>query len=327
MTRAKYLVVICLFILLSQHLNLLVAKVGAQESVRNYTVSPTAVERSFDPGGYAEGAMSIINDSPDPLTFTASVRDYIVEDTNGVPNILPPNELSNKYSAASWIGVAPATFTVPSKTRQTINFYIQVPKDARPGGHYAAIILTPSNGTETPQTGAVVQTQIATLFYIAVNGDIKESATVSSFLTENLQESGPVKIFTRITNLGDLHIKPKGYITVSNMFGRPVYTLPVEGKNIFPGKARDFETSFGGKNMFGRYKADLAVKYGKNGSLPLEATIYFWIIPWRLLLVIALVIVALVLGFLVYKKKKQPKEPKSQPTQEQQAPDPQVPQS
>ena len=56
--------------------------------------------------------------------------------------------------------------------------------------------------------------------------------------------------------------------------------------------------------MIGRYKAVLLATYGLNNNLPLTATLYFWVFPWRLVLIIVLVIIALILLTMYLRKRK-----------------------
>jgi hypothetical protein len=273
----------------------------AQEVIRTITITPPTASFNLNPGQTAEGQMKIINDSPNPITFNVGVQDYIVVDTVGTPNILPPNTLNSKYSAASWIGVTPSKFTVKPGQRQTVDYFIQVPNNAKPGGHYAAAIYTADTKAEQ-QTGAAVSAQIGTLFYITVKGPVTENASITKFFTNSFQEYGPVKILTQIKNMGGLHITPKGTIQVTGLFLNKTQDLPAH--NIFPETSRDFENIFGSNLMIGRYKAVLLASYGVNNNLPLTSTLYFWVFPWRLVLVIILAVIAIILGWMYMKKRK-----------------------
>lgn len=282
----------------------------AQELQRTFTVVNPAIVQNLNPGTSAEGVTKVINESNVPLTFTIGVQDYIVADNKGTPNLLPPNTLNNKYSAAAWIGVSPSTFTIKPGEKQTINYYIQIPRDAKPGGHYAALVYQPKVDITANATGGVVNTQIGSLFYVTVKGPVKEQASFVKFFSNSFQEYGPVKILTQIKNNGDLHITPTGNITLTGLFKNSTYAFNDQKKsstpigNIFPETVRDFETSVGSSLMIGRYKAVLLASYGINNNLPLTATLYFWVFPWRLALVIILIIVALILGWMYWKKRK-----------------------
>ncbi|MCL5439028.1 MAG: hypothetical protein M1268_03495 [Patescibacteria group bacterium] len=275
---------------------------SAQETVRTFTVVPPAVEKSFDPGQATEGVMKVINDSSEVLSFTVEAQDFIVEDSKGTPTILPSNTLSKKFSAAAWIGVYPNSFTIAPQEKQILNYYIQVPYNANPGGHYAAIVFSPINIMGVKGTGAAVETKIGSLFYVGVNGPINEYSVVSKFFANPFQEYGPVTIDTQIKNLGDMHIKPIGTIKVTNLFGRTIKVEELDKFNVFPTATRDYENTFGQKFMLGRYKATLIGSYGKDSNLPLMATVYFWVFPWKIALLIILIIAAIVLGIKYWKK-------------------------
>jgi len=284
----------------------------AQETQRTYTITPPTITQKLNPGQNAEGILKVFNNTDQSLTFTTAAKDFIVQDTIGTPTFLPNNTLSNKYSAASWLGVTPATFTIAPHQRQELNYYIHVPANARPGGHYAAVTYTPSVSLGVSGTGASVNTEAGSLFYIEINGPITENSSITKFFANFFQEYGPVKISTQIKNLGDLHITPQGAITVTGLLFNQTQNLT--NHNIFPEAARDFDNTFGQTWMIGRYKAVFLASYGKDNNLPLMATVYFWVFPWRLAVVIVLTIVALILAALYLRRRKtsheQPDEPK-----------------
>jgi hypothetical protein len=283
-------------------LTLAAGAVKAQEMKRTVTLAYPALVHKLNPGDRAEGITKIINRSSTTLTFKLSVQDYVVLDTQGTPSILPPNTLSNKYSAAAWIGVTPELFTLKAGDTQTINYYVQVPANARPGGHYAAIVYTPVVGQGVTGSGSTITSQLGSLFYITVNGPIHEQALITKFFANPFQEYGPVNILTEIKNLGDLHIAPKGTIAVSGLFFGQTQNLDTH--NIFPEAGRDYQNTVGQTLMIGPYKAVLLASYGNNNNLPLMATVYFWVFPWRITLVIVLAVVALILASLYYRKRK-----------------------
>jgi hypothetical protein len=280
----------------------------AQEVQRTFTVINPQISVTLNPGGKTEGTTKVINETNSSLTFKIGVQDYTVIDSKGTPSLLPPNSLNSKYSASSWIGVSPSTFTLRPREKQVITYYVQTPPSARPGGHYAALVYTPVVNQGTDKTGGVVSAQIGSLFYIRINGPITESAEVTKFTTNSFQEYGPVKLLTQIKNLGDLHIRPQGQIKLTGLFGTT--TQKITEANIFPETVRDVETSVGKTLMLGRYKAELLASYGVNNNLPLTATVYFWVFPWRLAIIIILVILAIILAYL-YLKKRNKKGPKS----------------
>ena len=274
------------------------------QSVRTMTVVPPTVQLELEPGETAEGTMKLINDSDQLLNMSVLMQDFIVDNKQSVPNILPPDALSNKYSASAWIGIDQMLFTIQPAQTQNLRYYVQVPANARPGGHYAASIFSPRTDATGAGTGAVVNSQIGTLFYITVKGPVVQNAKVEKFTAPGFSEYGPVKITTEIKNNSDIHIQPNGIIEIKNMLGQTKEKLPVTGKNIFPEAVREMISEAGkGKFMIGRYTATLNAFYGSNHDLPLVATVAFWVFPWKIFVVIILALIAVVLGYLAMKKR------------------------
>ena len=309
-------------LLIALSLCLVISVVGvafAQEIQRTYTLINPSISHTLAAGERTEGTTKIINQANTPLTFKVGVQDYIVSDTKGTPQLLPPNTLNNKYSAASWIGVTPSVFTLQPGASQTVNYYIQTPPSSPAGGHYAAIVYEPVTETAPNQTGGTVNTQIGSLFYITIKGPVKESASVSKFFTDMLHEYGPIKILTQIKNISGLHIMPKGKITVSGLFFNESQNL--DERNIFPETARDYENTFGSLFMIGPYQANLAASYGTTNNLPLVASLTFWVFPWKLAIIIVLLIAAAILGWKYYQKRKEtPHKTSSEPKEDAELP-------
>lgn len=276
---------------------------NAQSPVRSFTIVPPTIQTPLLPGGTNEGTLKIRNDTDEAVTFNVFIEDFIVTDTHGTPTILPAGTLANKYSAASWIGVSPTRFTVPAHDRQELTYFMKVPQDARPGGHYAAIVYAPVTEKGAESTGATVNSQIGTLFSVVIDGQYNEKAFVTRFFAPGFSEYGPIPVETQIKNMSDSHIRPIGKVTLTNMLGGKT-TQMLKENNIFPEAARDYVNLFGQHWMFGRYVATFEGTYGKTNNLPLMATVVFWVFPWKVIVVIILLIIAAILGYMLMTKKK-----------------------
>lgn len=311
--QAKHFIKISLpAILISFSIVFLTQIAFAQETpaTRSLVISPPTIEHTLNPGELAEGVLKVTNNGATDLTFSANIHDFIVENKNGTPTILTDDTLSKKYSGASWIAVTPNTFTVPAQTTKEINYYLQVPRDAAPGGRYAAAIYEPIDTISVEGTGAGVNTQLGSLFYITVAGPVTESAEVVSFTVPGFSEFPPVTVSTEIRNNSDIHVKPSGNIVIKNMFGQEIARQDFSGGNIFPEASLLYGNQFFSDSDFkiGRYTAELNAIYGQDNNLPLTAVVSFIIFPWKLALAVALVIAIAVVIYLLMKRKKNKKE-------------------
>lgn len=276
---------------------------SAQASRTLTVVSPT-VELSLAPGETAEGAVSLINEGKDAISISSSIYDFIVQSSRGEPSLLPQNSPSKRFSAASWIGVSPESFTLKPGQRQTISYYIQVPSDAQPGGHYAALIFKSQDTAGFQGSGASLETQMGSLFYLTVKGPVKEQIRITRFFTNNFWEYGPINIQTQIENLGDSHIKPISTITIFDWLGRRIEMQALKEANIFPTVSREYQNPVGQKIMIGRFKAILSLIYGKSNNQVLTASLSFWVLPWKIIVIISLLLISTVVIFMRWIRKK-----------------------
>ena len=278
----------------------------AQETPqRSLVISPPTITENLDPGDQKEGLMKITNRGNTPITFKAVVRDFIVQDTVGTPILITDNLAKAKYSASAWVGVYPNTFTLPAGKTQTINYYIQLPPDARPGGRYAAVVYEPQDRIGVEGTGTGVETHIGSLFIFRVNGDIIENASVTNFAaSKSFWEYGPVTINSQILNSSDSHIKPVGAVIIKNLFGATVATQPLPEHNIFPEAKRDFENTLGKKYMVGPYTAELRATYGDANDKTLFASTTFFVLPWKIAAIALLVVIVAILLIIFYRRRK-----------------------
>jgi len=231
------------------------------------------------------------------------VADFIVDNNQGTPRIIDQSaEILPRFSAASWITIPYKQITIAPNDLVTFQAKIDVPPNARAGGRYAAVYLEttgtlPQSANTTQQAGSAIAHRLASLIYIRVAGPITEKALVSRLFSPSFYEYGPINVESEILNRGDYHIRPKGVLSLTNMFGGIVDQSALKEVNIFPDVSRSYSNQLGQKWMFGRYKIDLAASYGTQGKA-LERFIYVWVFPWRVATAVILAII--IISYLLY---------------------------
>jgi hypothetical protein len=173
----------------------------------------------------------------------------------------------------------------------------------------------------------------------ADNGTAKPHLEVTGFTaSKKLYEYLPASFSVTVRNNGNVYLPPYGdiFISRSSSFKSSIATLPVNSYigNVLPGTTRiytnqwssgfpvfapkkiDGQTTtdkngqivqqlkwdFSNANefRFGKYYAKLVLAYN-NGSrdVPIQATLSFWVIPWKLITITLLVIIFVVIGLYV----------------------------
>lgn len=280
------------------------AGVKAQTAVSNglSAIPPRLDMEEVKPDQTKTVSIKVRNESTETKTINVSLRDFVVTDNQGTPTFLEStNTESNRWAASSWIQVSPTSLTLKPGETKGLTLTVMPPANALPGGHYTAVVYSPESGSIN-STGASVQTNVGTLVYVTVPGDINQNATIQSFTAPKFSEFGPVDFKSTIKNYSDIHIQPVGSITVTNWLGGQTAKLALDQTNIFPYTTRNFENTLDKKWLFGRYKATLNAVYGTAGGV-VAATIFFWVIPWRLLILTAAGIGIIIALILILKNK------------------------
>ncbi len=243
--------------------------------------------------------ITFYNQSDSFISGTLKIVDFIVSDDTGAPHFLEAkNDIKSRYSAKDWISTISKQLTIPAQDHIEVVAYISIPPNATPGGHYAAAIFEPIKTTDIEQTTApLTSMRLASLISIVVPGEIIEKASIQNLSFPGFLEYGPVPIQALITSDGNSHIRTQVTFSLLNMFGDITDKTTTTTRAIFPGSSRKYHSSLGKKYLLGRYKIIVFAQY--NGGQAVIKEEYLWIIPWRL---ITIIIVLLLIIFMCIKK-------------------------
>lgn len=266
------------------------------------------------PGSKVQTSVRVRNGSSETLTIKSQAQDFIVGQNGSTP--LPiDNEVSNRWSLASWMMLTPNVQEVAPGEIATVNVVIEAPANALAGGHYAMITHELSDGTTSSaadaleaiqpqfklnrQSASVLQQRVGTLIYLAVDGPINEAAFVRELDFPQFSEFGPVPFSFLVDNQSDIHISPEIGVEIYNLLGRKVETIELEGNNVFPFIARDFSSEWDRVWGFGLYTAKVVMSYGEGGQVA-QATTKFWLLPVTIILAALIVLLVLIaIGMVV----------------------------
>ncbi len=269
-------------------------------------IAPPVIELKADPGQSVKVQILLRNVSSGALVVSGQANDFVASGEGGTPKVLLNGETS-PYSLKDWV-IPPASLQLAPKEIKTMTITINVPSDGSPGGHYGIIRFT-ATAPSLSGTGVAISASLGSLILMTVNGPVNENLTVKEFSvahggrTGSLFDSTPLTFTTKLTNNGNVHEQPVGQVTIKDMFGKKFASVNVNlpPKNVLPQSTRKFEspldkTVIGNKKMFGRYTADLTVKYGKNNDKTVTSSMSFWVIPIR---TVVIAIAALIGAFFL----------------------------
>lgn len=261
-------------------------------------VTSPIYEYTIAAGKVQQDIIKIKNVGADTQTYYPEVLDFRSDNKTGTPIFLNKGEESGTFSLAKWISVSSAGISLAANESTAINFNITVPADAEPGGHYAGILFStePPDPTGSNQIG--LASKVGSLVLVRVAGDANESAKITEFKSDKTNyDKADVKFTTTVEDTGNVHVQPKGVITIKNIFGSQVAVVDVNNlsANVLPGSSRIFNSTWTDPGFkLGFYTATVVLTYG-DPAQTITAQTSFWIVPWMTLLIALIVLIALAL--------------------------------
>ena len=271
---------------------------GSTDSGVDLSITPLIREINADQGQTITGSVDVTNNSSDTQTIYPLVRDFTASNDpdTGAPSF---SEISGSdaKSVSQWVTFGKSSMELAAGTTGTVNYTMNVPAGAEPGGHYGAIFASTQAPDVSGTTGVAISARVGSLLLVTVSGDIRTAGDVVSFKADkSIYQGSPVNFTMSLKNTGNVHFKPTGTIDIAG----PVSTsLAVngDGANVLPNSVRNFSAQLTDDLPFGRYTAtlDLMAETPNGDSLPLTATTTFWVIPLSTVLVVLLILIVLYL--------------------------------
>lgn len=282
---------------------------------QSISVTPPLFQLSIEPGDIWQSSVRVVNPNDFPLTVYAEVVNFAPDGEGGQGKFLPilNDDESHSISLAEWIEVPEGPHIIPSGQTRDVTFFVDVPKDAPPGGHFAAILIStePPRDDQGPVAVSTTQT-VTSLFFVRIEGDVLEKALIREFSVLPRSIEMPYAEFSlRFENKGNVHVQPRGSIRIYNMWGKERGVIPINSDshfgNVLPESIRDFRFSWTGERSLadiGRYRAEASLAFGENGSQTVLDETSFWVLPIRGALitvgVIALIFMSIVWMIRLY---------------------------
>lgn len=260
--------------------------VFAQQQI-SVKIQPTLIEEKVDPGMTLTRTLTIANLGPTTQTFYPTTKDITSIGPDGHP--IYSNEKPDREGLAlsTWITFADKEVVVSPGSSKQVQITIHVPENASPGSHFGGAFLTYQSPTEITNASGVGY-EVGTVINLQISGKIVELASVRSFSSNKyIYSDAKVHFATKVENSGNVFIRPRGLIEITNMFGKKVATLPVNdaGAGVLPKDTRVYDTDWLPEDLqIGRYEAIVALSFGDQGAQTISSMAEFWILPMNVVL-------------------------------------------
>jgi hypothetical protein len=257
-------------------------------------VTPSKLQLNLQSGQVVKKEILIINRLGREEEFFVQVEGLINEEEL--------KNLDKKYFPKSGVGwIKPEIDSIRLKHGERVKFDVEitVPENVKSSGYYAALnILVRNKKGEDDQIN--LESRIGIPLLISVPGSVQKKGEITKFSVDKwFYLNGPVVFFTDFRNLGNIHLMPRGEISVYNFLGAKVAQIPLKDSTVLPGFTQSWKSAWDKKWLLGKYRAELLMFFGEGQEESLRKNVTFYAFPLHLLLL--LIIVVVLIYFLIRK--------------------------
>ncbi len=264
----------------------------AQTEFREITISPFLQEHVVAKGSTVSGEVEVTNNGNSQIDLQISARDFLPGD-RGEPQFVPDEEFNDvTFSLASWLSFPDGTQVKlqPNETR-AVRYLLSPPNNAEQGSHYGAILFSMSGSSIA--SGVGINQSLATILIVSYGEARPEGNLEFSVEPKIIWWNEQVEFTNLFSNTGRVHVKPKGEVYISNIFGKLIASPPTnrDAANVLPQSDRTFVTEWDPSTFaFGPYKVESVITFG-NQKLEVRSEQIVWVLPIYILAAISIVLI------------------------------------
>lgn len=242
------------------------------------------------------------------ITLRMSLLDFgSLDESGGVAFLGAEQNLEKKYSIASWIRLDRDALVLGSGESQSVQVTIENRETLSPGGHYGAVVFKVENSgadavDENGKPSIAVNQSFSSLIFAKKLGgeiyDLDMRSAEPRYSWMHLPES----ISMRFQNKGNVHVVPRGIVTLTNPLGSMVQKgiINQESAIILPETFRSFvvrpldiATAF----IPGYYTLSMQYRYDGKADFTIQTQRFFFLPP------VVLMGMMIIVGLIIWKRK------------------------
>lgn len=313
------------------------------------TTSPISVDLTAKPGTSVSTTLQVMNNNPLPVNINLQTDTFRASGTTGQAQILVPGPSDDFIN---WVTYSQNNFIAQPGIWNQVKMTISLPSYAALGYYFAVLFKPSVVSHTGNHTTLLKGSNAILVLLNAESSNEHAKVTVTSFTSDKkIYEYLPATFSIKVYNNGNIYLPPHGNIFISSdsnfktiidslninaasgnvlagtsriysvqwTDGFPVFVprtiagQTVQNKQGNPVEQLKWDFSQTNKFRFGKYYAKMVLVYN-NGTqdVPITATVSFWIIPWKLILLFILFIACIVglvilVIYLSHKVRKQTK--------------------
>ena len=266
------------------------ASSAANDPDQVITILPTVQSLDVEPGQVATFDVTVKNQTELALSFDVEAFD-LRRSRAGTDSVELAERGEAPRGAGSWLTLTPQRWQADAATEQQITVTVRVPADARPGGHYAGLLV--SADPIEAREGIGVRSQVSMYVFITVAGQFERRLDVDVVSDSRWRwRGGPTEWVVELRNSGDLHENVSGVVTVDGVVDAD-HRVALDPGILLPGERREQRIRVETRDAPDVLRAKARVDRDEAPSVQAVSSRTI-ILPWWLLVLVAVATVVIV---------------------------------
>ncbi len=273
----------------------------AQTQKSGVSISPLTYNFEISPGESREAKITLKNLGNEEIDYLIETDNFTATTEDGVPVFAFGSVAGGGASLANWFEFPGGEEGKLAPNESTeISFKINVPMEAEPGGHYAAVFSKVIKKTDQGKTELGVSSRVGTLILVSVPGVVTRGMNIEELLIPQFVIKGPVNVGMKVKNTGSIHYDSSANLKIKSIFGSEV-NVDLGTHTLLPSSTRIYEGKWENKYPFGIYKVTATANGGSDIQDIETTTVYA--VPLVIALPLIVLIVILTITTRIIRRK------------------------
>lgn len=218
------------------------------------------------------GTITVTNLNNEPLSYILEVENFADVNEEGAPSFAGKEIEGSITTLADWFTFdAPKEGVLLPRKSNAINFTIDIPAGADPGGHYAAVFAREIKKNAEGKIELGIASRVGALILVSVPGEVTKSVVITDFLFPKFVWKGPVDFSMKIKNTGSVHFDSAGSFKLKSILGK-TSSVGVGSHTVIPrANGRAYSGAWAKKYPFGYYNVTASATDGNGKDISLAA--------------------------------------------------------
>lgn len=300
---------------------------AASPGTSDLTTSPISTDLMIKPGETKTTTLQVRNNGTQALSIAVELKQFKAKGNAGQATIVPA---AAGDDSLTWVSFSQQTFIAQPGVFSSVDMTIAVPKTASLGYYYAVLFKPVLPKTAKTNTNTVTLSNAILVLVDTAAGNESRRLDIASFTaSKKIYEYLPASFDLTVRNSGNIYLPPRGVINISRTsnFAKPLASLDINkaAGRVLPSSSRTFTATWNDgfpryqnqtvdgqpvvdkknqpvqklqvkfadsdKFRFGKYYAQATLVYNDGTrDIPVYAEVSFWVIPWKIIIAVLLLI-------------------------------------